>query len=73
MVMMDVVMLMVRKRILRCKFWAVEVSWMLGGTDVPPLRSTLHVCICCAFKYGGKALEQGREGIVGLTSIHRRR
>lgn len=73
MMVVNVVMLVARKWILRCKFWAVDMSWMLYSPDVPRLRSTLGICICCTFKYGGNALEQGREGIIGLASTHRRR
>ena len=43
MMMVNVVMLVVRKGILRCEFWAVHVSWMLDGPNIPPLRSTLNV------------------------------
>lgn len=75
MMMVNVVMLVVRKGVLRCEFWAVNMSWMLYGPDVPRLRSALGICICVcsAFKYGGNALKEGREGIIGLTSTHRRR
>ena len=75
MMVVNVVMLVVRERILRRKFWAVDMSWILDGPNVPRLRSTLGICICvcCAFEYGGNALEKGREGIIGLTSTHRRR
>ena len=74
MMMVNMVMLVVRERILRCEFWAVDVGGTLDGPDIPRLRSTLNICICvcCAFKYGGNALKQGAKGIVGLTSTHRR-
>ena len=75
MMMVNMVMLVVRKWILGRKFWAVHVSWMLDGPDTPRLWTTLdiYICVCCAFEYGRNALEQGREGIVGLTSTYRRR
>lgn len=74
MMVVNMVMLVIRERILRCEFWAVDVSRTLDGPDIPRLRSTLNIGIwvCCAFKYGGNALEQGAKGIVGLTSTDRR-
>lgn len=75
MMMVNVMMLVIGKWILRCKFWSVNMRWMLYSPDVPRLRSTLgiSICICSAFKYGGNALEQGRQGIIDLTSTHGRR
>ena len=74
MMVVNMVMLVIRERILRCEFWTVDVSRTVDGPDIPRLRSTLNICICvcCAFKYGGNALEQGAKGIVGLTSTDRR-
>ena len=73
MMVMDVVMLMVRKWILRCKARAVSVRGMLYGPDVPRLRSTVGVCVCGAFKYIGNALKEGPKGIIDLSSTYGRR
>ena len=73
MMVVNMVMLVIRERILRCEFWAVDVSRTLDSPDIPRLRSTLNicVCVCCTFKYGRNALEQGAKGIVDLTSSDR--